>query len=235
MSHILMIEDDVRLAGMVRDYLGQSGFTVDHVEDGGQALLALRRKTYDLALLDLMLPDGSGLDLFRRIRGLPDSSGRLPVIMLTAKGDPMDRVVGLEIGADDYLPKPFEPRELVARIRAVLRRGQGDSGESVALSFGSLEIDKASRLVRLAGVEKPMTSRQFALLLALAERPGRVLSREQLMEMATGQPQKYDPALDRSVDVHIGRIRALIEEDPKDPRRILTIRNAGYVFARKQD
>jgi DNA-binding response OmpR family regulator len=235
MAQILMIEDDVRLAGMVRDYLGQAGFSVDHVEDGTRALTALRRKTYDLALLDLMLPDGDGLSLFRRIRSLPEQAGRLPVIMLTAKGDPMDRVVGLEIGADDYVPKPFEPRELVARIRAVLRRGQPETPDNIPLVFGRLEIDREARLVRLGGEERAMTSRQFALLLALAERPGRVLSREQLMELATGQPQKYDPALDRSVDVHVGRVRALIEDDPKDPRRILTIRNAGYVFARKQD
>lgn len=234
MTRILMIEDDRRLAEMVRDYLRQSGFTVAHAEDGGSGLAQLRRDGADLVLLDLMLPDGDGLDVFRKVRALPAPAGLTPVIMLTAKGDPLDRVIGLEIGAEDYIPKPFEPRELLARIRVVLRRGQPQAAEDV-LRFGRLEVDRGARMARLAGIDLQLTAHQFALLLAMAERPGRVLSREQLIDQATGGPQDYDPALDRSIDVHVGRIRAAIEDDVKKPKRIITVRGAGYVFARAQD
>lgn len=229
-----MIEDDVRLAEMVADYLGRSGLTVARAEDGASGLAALRREPPDLVLLDLMLPDGDGLDVFRRIRALQTSAAATPVIMLTAKGDPMDKVIGLEIGAEDYIAKPFEPRELLARIRVVLRRGTAGPPADV-LRFGRLEIDRGARMVRLGGEDKPLTSHQFALLSAMAERAGRVLSREQLIEFATGQAQAYEPAFDRSIDVHVGRIRAAIEDDPKQPRRIITVRGAGYVFARVQD
>ncbi len=234
MARILMIEDDVRLAEMVSDYLGRSGLTVARAEDGASGLAALRRQPPDLVLLDLMLPDGDGLDVFRRIRALPTPAAQTPVIMLTAKGDPLDRVIGLEIGAEDYVAKPFEPRELLARIRVVLRRGAAPAPADV-LRFGRLEIDRGARMVRLDGEDKPLTSHQFALLAAMAERAGRVLSREQLIEFATGQAQAYEPAFDRSIDVHVGRIRAAIEDDPKQPRRIITVRGAGYVFARVQD
>jgi DNA-binding response OmpR family regulator len=235
MARILMIEDDRRLAEMVADYLGRSGFAVGHAADGASGLRELRRAPADLVLLDLMLPDGDGLEVFRRIRQLPSPADQTPVIMLTAKGDPMDRVVGLEIGAEDYVPKPFEPRELLARIRVVLRRGQSQAAAEDILRFGRLEIDRGARIARLAGDDLPLTSHQFALLQAMAERPGRVLSREQLIEYASGQPQPYDPAFDRSIDVHVGRIRAVIEDDVKKPKRIITVRGAGYVFARAQD
>ncbi len=236
MPRIFMIEDDVRLAAMVRDYLVANGFEVGHAETGKAALGDLQRNNADVILLDLMLPDGDGLDLFKRIRALPEGRGAAPVIMLTARGDPADRVVGLEIGADDYMPKPFEPRELLARIRVILRRGAGGGEvQSDILRFGRLEIDRGAHLARLNGEETALTSHQFALLVALAERPGRVLSREQLMEYARGEPQTYDPAFDRSIDVHMARIRAAIEDDPKTPRRIITIRGAGYVFAKAQD
>jgi DNA-binding response OmpR family regulator len=232
MPLILMIEDDLRLAGMVADYLRQNQFEVQHAADGASGLAALRRKQPDLVLLDLMLPDANGLDLFREIRTLHPAAP-VPVIMLTARGDPMDRVVGLEIGAEDYIPKPFEPRELLARIRVVLRRAH--SGQSAdTLRFGLLEIDRGSRQVRVAGEERGLTSYQFDLLTAMAERAGRVLSREQLAELAGRSDQSYDPSLDRSVDVHIARIRAAIEEDAKHPRRIITVRGAGYVFAKGQ-
>jgi DNA-binding response OmpR family regulator len=234
MTHILMIEDDVRLAEMAASYLRQSGYSVSHAEDGASGISALRRGAHDLILLDLMLPDGDGLDVFRRIRALPGPEAQTPVIMLTAKGDPMDRVVGLEIGAEDYVSKPFEPRELLARIRVVLRRGNGAVASDV-LRFGRLEIDRGARAVRLSGEDRILTSHQFALLLAMAERAGRVLSREQLIEFATSEPQAYDPVLDRSIDVHIGRIRAAIEDDVKRPHRIITVRGTGYVFARVQD
>jgi DNA-binding response OmpR family regulator len=150
--------------------------------------------------------------------------------MLTARGDATDRIVGLELGADDYLPKPFEPRELLARLKAILRRGK-KSGQEPLLSFGRLEIDRDARAVRVAGKEKPLTSFQYALLVALAENAGRVLSRDGLMDLVKGE--KLD-AFDRSIDVHISRIRAAIEDDPKKPRRIITVRGAGYVFARQQ-
>ena len=238
MPRIQMIEDDVRLAAMVQDYLQNSGFDVSHAATGTAGLAALQKDHADVILLDLMLPDGDGLDYFRRIRQLPGAAGQAPVIMLTAKGDPTDRVVGLEIGADDYIPKPFEPRELLARIRDVLRRAarplaevQGDS----SLRFGRLEIDTGARIARLGGEDLVLTSHQFNLLLAMGERPGRVLSREQLMEFARGEPTPYDPAFDRSIDVHIARIRAAIENDPKAPKRIITARGAGYVFAKAQD
>jgi DNA-binding response OmpR family regulator len=174
-----------------------------------------------------------GLELCRRIRALPGSAAQTPVLMLTAKGDPMDRIVGLELGADDYLPKPFEPRELLARIRAVLRRhmaGAAQAGRS--MRFGSLEIDRDARSVTIAGQSCELTSYQFDLLVALAERAGRVLSRDQIMEAVRGRELE---AFDRSIDVHMGRIRAAIEVDPKNPKRILTVRGVGYVFARQQD
>jgi DNA-binding response OmpR family regulator len=234
MSHqLLMIEDDARLARMVADYLGQSGFAVSIAGDGQQGLAAVQANAPALVILDLMLPDMDGLEVCRRIRALPGALARTPVLMLTAKGDPMDRIIGLEIGADDYLPKPFEPRELLARIRAVLRRHvDGPPAEHAVLRFGSLEIDQDARAVTVGGQACELTSYQFDLLLALAERAGRVLSRDQIMEAVRGR--ELD-AFDRSIDVHMGRIRAAIELDVKNPKRILTVRGVGYVFARQQD
>ena len=234
MSHqLLMIEDDARLARMVADYLGQSGFGVSQAADGQHGLAAVQAGAPDLVILDLMLPDMDGLEVCRRIRALPGALARTPVLMLTAKGDPMDRIIGLEIGADDYLPKPFEPRELLARIRAVLRRHvDGPPAEHAVLRFGSLEIDQDARTVTVGGQVCELTSYQFDLLLALAERAGRVLSRDQIMEVVRGR--ELD-AFDRSIDVHMGRIRAAIELDVKNPKRILTVRGVGYVFARQQD
>ena len=180
-----------------------------------------------------MLPDMDGLEVCRRIRSLPGERGQLPVLMLTAKGDPMDRIVGLEIGADDYVPKPFEPRELLARIRAVLRRrGAGSQPAAKVMRFGSLEIDRDARTVTVAGKPCELTSYQFDLLIALAERAGRVLTRDQIMEAVRGRELE---AFDRSIDVHMGRIRAAIEADQKNPKRILTVRGVGYVFAKQQD
>ena len=229
---LLMIEDDARLAAMVGDYLRQSGYGFVHAGDGASGMAALAQSSPALVILDLMLPDTDGLALCQRIK----HESRAAVLMLTAKGDPMDRIVGLEMGADDYLPKPFEPRELLARIRAVLRRGQA-STQSMAntappLRFGSLEMDRDARSVTVAGRLCELTSYQFDLLLAMAERAGRVLSRDQIMEAVRGR--ELD-AFDRSIDVHMGRIRAAIEADPKQPRRILTVRGVGYVFAKQQD
>jgi DNA-binding response OmpR family regulator len=234
MPSILLIDDDARLAAMIADYLRASQFDVTLAETGAAGLRELRSRAFDLVLLDLMLPDTDGLDLFRSLSGQPFARG-VPVIMLTARGDPMDKVVGLEIGAEDYVAKPFEPRELLARIRVVLRRGKSGTGGADIMRFGRLEIDRGSRVVRLESEERALTSYQFDLLLAMAERAGRVLSREALAEFSRADHAAYDPAIDRSIDVHIARLRAAIEEDPKHPRRILTVRGVGYVFAKAQD
>jgi DNA-binding response OmpR family regulator len=224
---VLLIEDDARLAAMVADYLGEAGFRVSIAPTGNQAESELKRETFDAVILDLMLPDADGLDLCRRIR----ARSALPLMMLTARGDPLDRVVGLELGADDYLPKPFEPRELLARLRAILRR-QRDLTPSDVLRFGRLEIDRGARRVFVDGMEKTLTAYQYTLLVTLAERAGRVLSRDALMDLMKGDA--FDE-LDRTIDVQISRIRAAIEDDPKKPKRILTVRGAGYVFAKEQD
>ena len=235
-QHLLMIEDDSRLAGMVGDYLGQSGFGFSHstnAQSGLNQLQGLGNTAPDLVILDLMLPDMDGLEVCRRIRSLPGALAQTPVLMLTAKGDPMDRIVGLEMGADDYLPKPFEPRELLARIRAILRRRSPElpaSGQ--IMRFGSLEIDRDARSVSVGGIACDLTAYQFDLLLVLAERSGRVLSRDQIMEAVRGRELE---AFDRSIDVHMGRIRSAIEVDAKNPKRILTVRGVGYVFAKQQD
>ncbi len=235
-NQLLMIEDDDRLARMVSEYLGQSGYTVGHCANGADGLTHLQNATGaapELVILDLMLPDIDGLEVCRRIRAMQGAVAQIPVLMLTAKGDPMDRIIGLELGADDYLPKPFEPRELLARIRAVLRRRvDGDATANKSLRFGSLEIDRDARTVSLGAAPCDLTSYQFDILVALAERAGRVLTRDQIMEAVRGR--ELD-AFDRSIDVHMGRIRAAIEVDAKNPKRILTVRGVGYVFARQQD
>lgn len=224
-ERILVVDDDERLCAMIAEYLGSAGYRVHCVHTGAEGLDAVRHGVSDAVVLDLMLPDMDGLEVCRRLRAESD----VPVLMLTARGDATDRILGLEMGADDYLPKPFEPRELLARLRAVLRRGRRRPDD--VLRFGRLEIDKAARVVRLDGVERPLTAYQFALLLALAERAGRVLTRDQLMDLLRGEPLE---AFDRSIDVHVSRIRAAIEADPKHPRRIVTVRGAGYVFARSE-
>ena len=225
---LLMVEDDARLAAMVIEYLTEAGFDLAHAAGIAEARAWLKSNTPDLVILDLMLPDGNGLDLCRELQ-----EGGPPLLILSARGDPMDRIIGLELGADDYLAKPFEPRELLARVRALLRR-QGPTGADAPrpLRFGRLEIDQAAHVVRVDGQVRDITSHQFTLLAAMAERAGRVLSREQLMDLAKGEPLE---AFDRSIDVHIARIRAAIEDDPKQPRRIVTVRGAGYVFSRVQD
>jgi two-component system phosphate regulon response regulator OmpR len=226
-ARVLLVEDDARLAGMVADYLGEAGIRSAIAATGSEAQRLLKRDAFDAVILDLMLPDTDGLDLCKRIR----AESPIPLLMLTARGDPLDRVVGLELGADDYLPKPFEPRELLARLRAILRRSR-DTAAADVLRFGRLEIDRAARQVRIDGLEKPLTGFQYTLLLTLAERAGRVLSRDVLMDLTRGSALEE---FDRSIDVHVSRIRAAIEDDPKKPRRILTVRGAGYVFAREQD
>lgn len=321
---ILLIDDDRRLAEMVGRYLGQAGFSVQVQGTARAGLEALVERTPDLILLDLMLPDGDGLDVCRQIRQRGGLAAQVPILMLTARGETTDRVVGLEVGADDYLPKPFEPRELLARVRALLRRaapvdvssgglpvpgggsagpgymvasgggsagpghmagaagsagtgrpdgaavagslaagtagqtgaaggaagsvggGIGGSGSGGAqaggpagntlaagghevLTIDDLEIDEAAREVRVAGERRTLTGYQFDLLRVLARHAGRVMSREQLMDQAKGQALE---AFDRSIDVHVGKIRQAIETDSRQPVRLLTVRGVGYVLAR---
>ena len=228
-ERILVVEDDPRLASMLGEYLRGQGYVVEQAATGAQALERFSADALDAAILDLMLPDMDGLDVCRKLRERSD----LPVLMLTARGDAIDRIVGLELGADDYLPKPFEPRELLARLRAILRRRNAPAmGTTKTLVFGQLEIDTDAHAVKVAGNEVELTSYQYELLLALAQHAGRVLSRELLMDLVRGE--QLD-TFDRSIDVHISRIRAAIEADPKSPKRIITVRGAGYLFARKQD
>ena len=227
-ERILMIEDDERLSAMVSQYLSEAGFQVVVSGYANSGLELLKSATFDALILDLMLPDKDGFEVCRLVRAGSD----IPILMLTARGDATDRVVGLELGADDYLPKPFNPRELLARLRAILRRSKQPQERAQILRFGRLAIDQGARVVRVDAVERSLTSYQFALLLVLAQNAGRVLTREQVMDSLKGEPSE---AFDRSIDVHISRIRAAIEDDAKHPRRIITVRGAGYVFARNQD
>jgi len=230
-TRLLLIDDDARLSAMVADYLRGSGYEVAVAGSLAEGREAIAAGTHDALVLDLMLPDGDGLDLCRELRGNARTR-QLPLLMLTARGEPMDRIVGLEMGADDYLPKPFEPRELLARVKALLRRAAPTPAGDELLRFGRLEIDLGERAARLDGKVCDLTSHQFDLLVVMAQSPGRVLSRDQIMDLLKGHPME---AFDRSIDVHISRIRAVIEDDPKNPRRVLTVRGAGYVFAKKQD
>lgn len=228
-DEVLIVDDDRRLADMVSDYLSGNGFSVHRAVNGVIGVNEARRRKPDVVILDIMLPDIDGFEACRQIRGFSD----VPILMLTAKGDEMDRIVGLEIGADDYLPKPFNPRELLARLKAILRRrGSAAIDDQRVYRFGRLEIDPGSRTVHIDATEKTLTSHQFDLLVALAENAGRILSREQLMDLVKGEELE---AFDRSIDVHVSRIRAAIEADPKNPRRLITVRGSGYVFARQQD
>ena len=230
-SRLLLIDDDARLAAMVGDYLRGAGFTVDVAATLAAGRERLREGAYDALLLDLMLPDGDGLDLTRELRA-DARTRRLPLLMLTARGEPLDRIVGLELGADDYLGKPFEPRELLARVKALLRRAQPHDGDDDVLRFGRLEVDLGARQARLDARPCELTGHQFELLAVLAQSAGRVLSRDQIMDSLRGHPME---AFDRSIDVHISRIRAAIEDDPKNPQRVLTVRGVGYLFAKRQD
>jgi two-component system phosphate regulon response regulator OmpR len=230
-ERVLMIEDDGRLAEMVSSYLGEHGYSVEIRTDAASGLERIRTGAFDILLLDVMLPDLDGFEVCRRVREGSD----LPVLMLTARGEETDRIVGLELGADDYLPKPFNPRELLARMRAVLRRrvkGVPTGDAAPPLRFGRLEIDRDARAVRLDGGLRSLTSYQFELLRILAESAGRVVSRETLLDRLRGDALT---AFDRSIDVHVSRIRAVIEDDPKHPTRLLTVRGVGYLFARSQD
>ena len=223
----LLIDDDARLGALVKEHLGQHDIDVTVAGDGERGLTTLRKGRFDVLLLDLMLPGLDGLEICRRVRATPELAG-LPVIMLTARGDDVDKIIGLELGADDYLAKPFNARELLARIRAVLRRGRAVASER--LRVGRIEIDFAAREVTVAGTRKVLTSYEFDLLAALARAGGRVLSREQLLDALKGGG--YD-SFDRSIDVHVSKLRAKLEDDPKAPRHIKTVRGVGYVLTKE--
>lgn len=219
-----MIEDDDRLAAMLIRFLRENGFEAESRGDGAGGLEALRHSSFQAVILDVMLPDLDGFEVCRRVRAESD----VPIVMLTARGDELDRIIGLELGADDYLPKPFNPRELLARLRAVLRRGETRSSERLpCLRFGNLEVDREARTVTRQGKRCTLTSHQFDLLRILVESAGRPVSRETLVERLQGHV--LGP-YDRSIDVHVSRIRAAIEDDPKRPERIVTVRGVGYVF-----
>ena len=223
----LLIEDDARLGAMVAEYLGRHDVDVTVVPDGERGLAALRRGRFDVVLLDLMLPGIDGLEVCRRLRAAPESAA-LPILMLTARGEDVDKIVGLELGADDYLAKPFNPRELLARVRAVLRRGTA-AGARTRFTAGGLVVDFDAREVTVDGRRVVLTHHEFELLTALARAAGRVLSRDQLMDALKGQDHE---AFDRSIDVHVSKLRAKLEKDPRAPRYIKTVRGVGYALVR---
>jgi two-component system, OmpR family, phosphate regulon response regulator OmpR len=222
-NRLLLIDDDARLVEMLGEYLRSRGYQLDTRGDGESGLAAQAKGDYQAVILDVMLPGIDGLEVCRRMR----SRSPVPILMLTARGDDLDRIVGLELGADDYLPKPFNPRELLARLGAILRRSRPAPEKADVLRFGHLEIDRGAREVRVRGERRELTSRQFDLLLLLAERAGRVQTRQQILDALKGE--EWD-AVDRSIDVHISRIRQLIEEDAKHPRLVQTVRGSGYVL-----
>lgn len=225
----LLVEDDAKLAALTSEYLKGHGVAVTRAGDGRRGLEEALRARYDVVLLDLMLPGKDGLEVCRELRARSD----VPVIVLTARGEEADRVMGLELGADDYVAKPFSARELLARIRAVVRRARGRAGPPTnAIRVGGLLVDPGSRRATLAGRELALTGYEFELLRVLAERAGRVLSREQLMELAKGSAEE---AFDRSIDVHVSRLRHKLGDDSKRPRWLKTVRGAGYVLAAEDE
>jgi DNA-binding response OmpR family regulator len=226
----LLVDDDRDLARLLTDYLGPHGVELDHVETGSIAIERLETRTYDVVLLDVMLPGADGFEVCRRIR----RKHELPIVMLTARGDDTDRIVGLEIGADDYVPKPFNPRELLARIRAVLRRARPQA-VSEKITVGAIEIDVQAHRVTLDGNEVQLTSFELRLLTVLARRAGETVAREDLasaLNALSSVKAGYDPSVDRSLDVHVSHLRQKLEDDPREPRRIRTVRGVGYVLVR---
>lgn len=228
MKKILIIDDDIKLIELLSEYLGGNQFEISYLLHGETALDEIRTRCPDLIILDYMMPGKDGLEVLRDIRRNYD----LPVIMLTAKGDDTDRIVGLELGADDYLPKPFNPRELLARIKAILRRqamGRRPETENsdLIVRVDDLVLNKVSQTVRVKGKDVELSTTEFKILNVLMKNPNRVLSRDQIMNMAQG---KDFMAFDRSVDIHVSKLRAKIETDPASPTRIKTIWGTGYMF-----
>ena len=225
-KHILIVDDEADLVELVSYNLKKEGFTVDSASGGETALTKMRKDKYDLVILDLMLPGIQGIELCRILRNDPKTAG-LPIIMLTAKGEEVDRILGLEMGADDYITKPFSPRELVARVRAVLRRSTEKPLTEKILKIGELEIDRERYTVSIKGKPIKLSATEFKLLLFLTERKGKVFSRGQLLDAIWRDEAFVEP---RTVDVHIRRLRSHIEEDPANPRYIKTMRGLGYLF-----
>lgn len=227
---IIVVDDDLRLRELLNRYLTEQGFAVKPVDNAQAMDKALARELYDLLVLDLMLPGEDGLSICRRLRGAKND---MPIIMLTAKGDDIDRIIGLEMGADDYLPKPFNPRELVARIHAILRRRAASPppgapmAEEEFVSFGNVHLNLATRELNRNDKTTQLTTGEFAVLKVLVQHPRQPLSRDKLMELARGR--EYD-VFDRSIDVQISRLRKLVEDDPAKPRYVQTIWGFGYVF-----
>jgi DNA-binding response OmpR family regulator len=226
MKRILIVDDEERIVQTVKAYLDQEGFKTYTASDGEAALRAFEEKGPDLIVLDLMLPRLSGIEVTKKIR----ATSNVPIIMLTAKASEADRVVGLELGADDYVVKPFSPRELVARVRAVLRRIEGDTGTAERIVSGGLDIDLKTREVKVNGVEIELTPTEFDLLAFLAHHPGQVFTRLQLLREVQGYT--YD-AFARTIDTHVKNLRRKIEEDPKEPHYLLTVHGVGYRFTRE--
>lgn len=221
---VLVVEDDQRLATLTAEYLEGHGLVVSRATRGDQGLEEASKQRYDCVLLDVMLPGIDGIEVCRRLRAQSD----VPIIMITARGEEADRVLGLELGADDYVAKPFSPRELLARVRAQVRRARGKAGPTTrTLISGDLVLDPGARRASINHEELPLTSYEFSLLYVLVERTGRVLSREQLMELARGSAED---AFDRSIDVHVSRLRHKLGDDPRRPTRIKTVRGVGYQY-----
>ena len=227
MKRILIVDDEKMIVQTVKAYLDQEGFKTYTASDGEEALRAFEEKGPDLIVLDLMLPSLSGIEVTKKIR----ATSNVPIIMLTAKASEADRVVGLELGADDYVVKPFSPRELVARVRAVLRRIDGDTGTAERIVSGGLDIDLKTREVKVNGVEIELTPTEFDLLAFLAHHPGQVFTRLQLLREVQGYT--YD-AFARTIDTHVKNLRRKIEEDPKEPHYLLTVHGVGYRFTRER-
>jgi len=228
-KNILVVDDEVDLVELVSYNLKKEDFIVDSASDGKSALAKIKKGKFDLVVLDLMLPGIQGMELCRLVRNNPNTVG-LPIIMLTAKGEEVDKILGLEMGADDYITKPFSPRELVARVKAVLRRSEKKIVTEKVI-IDDMEIDKERYAVTIKGRPITLSATEFKLLLYLAERPGKVFSREQLLDAIWGNESFVEP---RTVDVHIRRVRAQIEKDPAHPKYIKTMRGIGYFFDKKQ-
>lgn len=225
-KHILVVDDEADLVELVSYNLRKDGFIVDSASDGETALTKVRKGKYDLAILDLMLPGIQGMELCRILRN-DSKTARLPIIMLTAKGEEVDRILGLEMGADDYITKPFSPRELIARVKAVLRRSTEKPVHEKILKTGDIEIDRERYTVFTRGMPVKLSATEFKLLLFLAERKGKVFSRGQLLDAIWRDEAFVEP---RTVDVHIRRLRAQIEQNPANPRYVKTMRGIGYFF-----